>query len=148
MRRSRRIRLSSSRCIRFPVASSTALNSSALLLGSRSTAAPVQRAGLQFGVPARWQLALPPKEAEQRSADTCLVIAGSGARDLLAMGSGVDFQPMVFGSGKCVRTRIAKLAVIVRALTDERFELFVDRSAGRYFREYLDRNSRDAVLRK
>jgi sarcosine oxidase subunit gamma len=76
------------------------------------------------------------------------VIAGSGARDLLAMGSGVDFHPMVFGSGKCLRTRIAKLAVIVRALAEERFELFVDRSASQYFREYLDRNSRDAVLRK
>ncbi len=76
----------------------------------------------------------------------CFVIAGSGARNLLAMGSGVDFHPSVFGREHCVRTRIAKLAVVIRAVGDERFEVFVDRSASQYFHEYLDRNARDATL--
>jgi sarcosine oxidase, subunit gamma len=77
----------------------------------------------------------------------CFVIDGSGARDLLAMGSGVDFHPSVFWPGQCVRTRIAKLAVVVRAMADERFEVFVDRSASRYFHTYLARNAGDPVFR-
>ncbi len=77
----------------------------------------------------------------------CFVIEGSGARNLLAMGSGVDFDPSVFRAGKCVRTRIAKLAAVIRAIGDEHFEVLVDRSASRYFLEYLDRNARDAALR-
>jgi sarcosine oxidase, subunit gamma len=74
----------------------------------------------------------------------CIVIEGSGARDLLAMGSGVDFHPLAFRSGNCVRTRIAKLAIIIRAVDNERFEVIVDRSARRYLLEYLERSARDA----
>jgi sarcosine oxidase subunit gamma len=78
---------------------------------------------------------------------TCFVIDGSDARNLLAMGSGVDFHRSAFGPAHCVRTRIAKLAVVIRAVAHERFEVFVDRSAGQYLHEYLNRNGRDAALR-
>jgi sarcosine oxidase subunit gamma len=74
------------------------------------------------------------------------VIEGADARNLLAMGSGVDFHRSVFAPGKCVRTRIAKLAVVVRAVGEQLFEVFVDRSASRYFREYLDRSARDCAV--
>jgi sarcosine oxidase gamma subunit len=42
-----------------------------------------------------------------------------------------------------VRTRIAKLAVVIRAIDREQFEMFLDRSVSRYFLEYLGRNARD-----
>jgi sarcosine oxidase subunit gamma len=77
----------------------------------------------------------------------CFLVEGPGARSLLAMGSGVDFHPSVFGPGQCVRTRIAKLAVVVRVVEDEHFEVFVDRSASRYLHDCLNRNARDATLR-
>ena len=79
---------------------------------------------------------------------TCFMLEGSSARMLLAMVSGIDFHPELVGPAHCVRTRIAKLAVVVRALGDERFEIFVDRSASRYFHEYLRRNAHDPILRK
>ena len=79
---------------------------------------------------------------------TRFVLEGSGARMLLAMMSGVDFHPSNLGPAHCVRTRMAKLPVVIRALGDECFELFVDRSASRYLYEYLQRNARDPILRK
>jgi sarcosine oxidase subunit gamma len=75
----------------------------------------------------------------------CFVVEGSSARMLLAMSSGVDFHPCV-GPGQCVCTRIAKLAVVVRSLGDERFELLVERSASRYLHEHLRRNAHDPIL--
>jgi heterotetrameric sarcosine oxidase gamma subunit len=75
----------------------------------------------------------------------CIVIEGSSAHRLLGMGSGVDFDPSVFTTGKCVRTRIAKLAVVIRAIGREHFEVYVDRSASRYLLEYFSRNARDVA---
>jgi sarcosine oxidase, subunit gamma len=77
---------------------------------------------------------------------TCFVVEGSGARMLLAMTSGIDFHPSVIGPAHCVCTRIAKLAVVVRSLGDERFELLVERSASRYLHEHLRRNGHDPIL--
>ena len=77
---------------------------------------------------------------------TYFVLEGSGARMLLAMGSGVDFDPSIVGPAHCVRTRIAKLAVVVRAMGEDSFEMFVDRSESRYLYEYLRRNARDPIL--
>jgi sarcosine oxidase, subunit gamma len=73
----------------------------------------------------------------------CILLEGSNAHQLLAMGSGVDFDSSVFTPGQCVRTRIAKLAVVIRAIDREQFEMFLDRSVSRYFLEYLGRNARD-----
>ena len=63
---------------------------------------------------------------------TCITVGGAGARGLLAMLSGVDFDAGRFAAGQCVRTRMAKVAVLVRAMIDGQFELFVDRSVGPY----------------
>ena len=73
---------------------------------------------------------------------TCLLVEGAGARDLLAILSGVDFDASRFQAGQCVRARLAKVAVLVRAMNGERFELFVDRSSGAYLEQWLRRAHR------
>jgi sarcosine oxidase gamma subunit len=70
---------------------------------------------------------------------------GSCALRPLGMSSGVDFDPSLVTPRKCVRTRIAKLAVVIRATGREHFELFVDRSASRYLLKYFSRNARDVA---
>jgi sarcosine oxidase, subunit gamma len=77
---------------------------------------------------------------------TCFVVEGSGACRLMGMVSGVDFDPWITGAAHCVRTRIAKLAVVVRSLEEQRFELFVERSASRYLYQHLRRNAHDPIL--
>jgi sarcosine oxidase subunit gamma len=69
----------------------------------------------------------------------CFLVEGPGARDLLATGSGVDFDDRAFPPGRCVRTRFAKLAVVVHAVGAERFELIFDRSAAQYLEQWLRR---------
>ena len=75
----------------------------------------------------------------------CFLVEGSAARGLLAMGSGVDFDRRSFGPGKCVRTRFAKLAVLIRAIEADRFELFFDSSAANYLERWLRRAMADAT---
>lgn len=74
---------------------------------------------------------------------TCITVGGAGARGLLAMLSGVDFDAGRFAAGQCVRTRMAKVAVLVRAMIDGQFELFVDRSVGPYLEQWLHRAAQD-----
>jgi heterotetrameric sarcosine oxidase gamma subunit len=69
----------------------------------------------------------------------CFLVGGSAGRGLLAMASGVDFDRSSFGPGKCVRTRFAKLAVVIRAIEADRFELFFDSSAAEYLERWLRR---------
>jgi heterotetrameric sarcosine oxidase gamma subunit len=78
----------------------------------------------------------------------CLSIDGAGARMLLAMGSGVDFDEQAFPAGRCVRTRIAKIAAVIHSIDRDAFELYVDRSVGHYIGEWLSRAARDPLLRK
>ncbi len=77
---------------------------------------------------------------------TCISIGGAGARELLAMLSGIDFDASRFSAGQCVRTRMAKVAVLVRALTGDRFELFIDRSVGTYLEQWLRHAAQDPIL--
>ena len=75
----------------------------------------------------------------------CFVISGRHARGLLAMGSGVDFDERAFGPGHCVRTRFAKIAVVVHCIAADRFELIFDRSVGDYLEQWLRRAMADAA---
>lgn len=75
----------------------------------------------------------------------CFLVEGTGARDLLAMGSGVDFDRSAFPPGRCVRTRFAKLAVLIHATGTERFELLFDRSAAGYLEQWLRRAAKDTL---
>lgn len=76
----------------------------------------------------------------------CLVVEGAGARMLLAMGSGVDFDPGRFKAGQCARTRLAKVAVLIAALESERFELYADRSVSVYLTDWFDQAGRDPLV--
>lgn len=76
----------------------------------------------------------------------CIVVEGAGARGLLAMLSGVDCDANRLRAGQCVRTRMAKAAVLVRALDNDRFELFVDRSIGEYLERWLRRCAQDPIF--
>jgi heterotetrameric sarcosine oxidase gamma subunit len=76
----------------------------------------------------------------------CLALEGAGARTLLAMGSGVDFDPERFKAGRCARTRLAKVAVLVAALEGERFELYADRSIGAYLLDWFHQAGRDPLV--
>jgi sarcosine oxidase gamma subunit len=61
--------------------------------------------------------------------------------------SGLDYDARRFRPGRCARTRMAKVAVIVRAVEEDRFELYVDRSVAGYLDSWLRRSAGDPVLR-
>jgi heterotetrameric sarcosine oxidase gamma subunit len=75
----------------------------------------------------------------------CFVLSGRNARGVLAMGSGVDFDTRAFAPGHCVRTRFAKVAVVVHCVAADRFELIFDRSFAHYLEEWLRRAIADAA---
>jgi sarcosine oxidase subunit gamma len=75
----------------------------------------------------------------------CFVVSGRDARALLAMASGVDFDNRAFQTGRCVRTRFAKTAVVIHAVDTNRFELIFDRSTAHYLEQWLRRALTDAA---
>jgi sarcosine oxidase subunit gamma len=77
------------------------------------------------------------------SAIKALRIEGSAAREILAKGCGLDLYPSRFAGGRCARTRLAQLAVVIDC-TDPapRFDLYVGRS---YF-QYLHQRLVDAAV--
>jgi len=64
-------------------------------------------------------------------------LTGTGARDLLAAGCGIDFRVEKFLVGNCCRTRFAQIAAIIAAEGPERFDIYVDRSYEVYLGEWL-----------
>lgn len=75
---------------------------------------------------------------------TCFEVYGANARRLLAMGSGIDFDERAFSPGRCVRTRLAKVAAVIHYVAADRFELIVDRTVAHYLEEWLRRSALDA----
>ena len=64
-------------------------------------------------------------------------LTGTGARDLLAAGCGIDFRDEKFPAGNCCRTRFAQIAAIIAADAPERFDIYVDRSYEKYLDDWL-----------
>lgn len=64
-------------------------------------------------------------------------ISGSGCREVLATGSGVDFRPTSFDTNSCCRTQFARIAVIVIAVGTCTFDLYFDRSYESYMSDWL-----------
>jgi len=64
-------------------------------------------------------------------------LTGTGARDLLAAGCGIDFRDEKFPVGYCCRTRFAQVAAIIAAEGPEQFDIYVDRSYEVYLGEWL-----------
>ena len=62
-----------------------------------------------------------------------LKLSGTGARRLLAMGSGVDYHPCAFKAGTGVTTKLAGITAMVFQPEEDTFLVFVDRSHADYF---------------
>jgi sarcosine oxidase subunit gamma len=68
---------------------------------------------------------------------TTLVIAGPGARDLLAHGCALDLHPSVFGPGRCAQTTLALAQVVLVAREDDEFWILVRASLARYLADWV-----------
>ncbi len=69
---------------------------------------------------------------------TCFLLEGPNARDVLQKGCAVDVHPRVFGASSCVTTALARVRVTLRRMGDAgRYEILVERSFGRYLRDWL-----------
>ena len=68
-------------------------------------------------------------------------LTGTGARDLLAAGCGLDFRDDKFPVGTCCRTRFAQIAAVIVAEGPEHFDIYVDRSYETYLSDWLSDSS-------
>jgi len=64
-------------------------------------------------------------------------LEGPRVRDLLSRGTGLELAERALAPGRCTRTRLAQLAVIVRPHAPERVELFVDRGPAAWLRDWF-----------
>ncbi len=64
-------------------------------------------------------------------------LTGTGARDLLAAGCGIDVRAEKFPVRSCCRTRFAQIAAVIAAEGSEHFDIYVDRSYEVYLGEWL-----------
>ncbi|MEU8268647.1 sarcosine oxidase subunit gamma family protein [Sphaerisporangium sp. NPDC049002] len=68
---------------------------------------------------------------------TTLLVAGPGARDLLAHGCSLDLHPSVVGPGRCAQTMLARAQVVLVAREDDEFWVLVRASFARYLADWL-----------
>lgn len=66
-----------------------------------------------------------------------LEVSGAAVRELLAKGCGLDLHPRAFPPGRCARTRLAQIAVVVDCRAATRFELYVARSHAAWLHDWL-----------
>lgn len=67
-----------------------------------------------------------------------LELRGPGARDVLSQGCGLDLHERAFTSGRCARTRLAQVPVLIDCREEpDQFELYVARSYFQYLRAWL-----------
>lgn len=64
-------------------------------------------------------------------------IEGAHARELLAKGCGLDVHPQAFPPGRCARTRLAGMPVIVLCVEESILECIVTSSYGDYLLAWL-----------
>lgn len=75
-------------------------------------------------------------------------VAGPSARDLLAKGCPLDLHPRAFEPASCARTVLAKTAVLIHLLDEDRagdpaFDVFVARSFAHYLWMWLEDAGRE-----
>jgi sarcosine oxidase subunit gamma len=67
-----------------------------------------------------------------------LEVQGSGVREVLSKGCGLDLDPRSFPPGRCARTRFAQIPVVVECLDDPpRYQLYIARSYLHYLQSWL-----------
>lgn len=75
--------------------------------------------------------------SDMTSAFTCFKLKGPSARTLLAMGCGLDMHSNAFQSGHCTRTYFAGVLLIIAAVEEDVFNLYVDRSLAQYLCDWI-----------
>jgi sarcosine oxidase subunit gamma len=66
-----------------------------------------------------------------------LDVSGEGARNVLARGSTVDFDPASFSIGQCLSTRFAGVPVMIARSEAGVFLVFADRSVAAYLLDWF-----------
>jgi sarcosine oxidase subunit gamma len=81
-------------------------------------------------------------------AHVALRVAGPSARDVLAKGTPLDLHPRAFAPGSCPRSLLAKAAVLIHLVDNDRdrgpgFDLYVARSFAHYLWMWLEDAGRE-----
>jgi sarcosine oxidase subunit gamma len=98
--------------------------------------------------PTEWLIVQPERYAPRVAADglaivdlsdgiVSLDVRGTAVREVLSAGCGLDLHPQRFPPGRCARTRLGHIAVVVECLDEHCFELHVARSQARYLTGWL-----------
>ena len=75
----------------------------------------------------------------------CFALKGPAARTILAMGCGIDLHTSAFKTGQCVRTHFANVLLLIVAVEDNHFDLYLDRSHARYLSDWLVNSGEDPM---
>jgi len=75
----------------------------------------------------------------------CFALNGPAARTVLAMGCGIDMHASAFMTGQCVRTHFANVLLLIVAVDDNHFDLYLDRSLGRHLSGWLANAGEDPI---
>lgn len=84
---------------------------------------------------------------DMSSATVCFALEGPAARTVLAMGCGIDMHPGAFMPGQCVRSRFANVLLLIVAVEDNHFDLYLDRSHALYLADWLAQSGEDPLTR-
>lgn len=68
---------------------------------------------------------------------TAFQLQGSAVPTLLARGTSLDLDRAAFGPGRCARTRFADLAVLLRPLEENGYEVLADRSEAQFLLDWV-----------
>ena len=74
---------------------------------------------------------------DQSSGIAVIRLSGSFSREILSMGSGLDYRTSKLAAGACCTTNLARIAVTVVAINSELLELYLDSSHETYLMNWL-----------
>ena len=84
---------------------------------------------------------------DMSSNNVCFALKGPAARTILAMGCGIDMHESAFMAGQCVRTQFANVQLLIVAVEDHVFDLYLDRSHARYLGDWIADAGEDPITR-
>jgi sarcosine oxidase subunit gamma len=84
---------------------------------------------------------------DMSSHNVCFALKGPAARTILAMGCGIDMYESAFMAGQCVRTKFANVQLLIVAVEDHLFDLYLDRSHARYLSNWIASAGEDPITR-
>jgi sarcosine oxidase subunit gamma len=82
---------------------------------------------------------------DMSSSYACFALKGPAARTVLAMGCGIDMHTGAFMAGQCVRTHFANVLLMIVAVEDNHFDLYLDRSLSRYLDAWFEDAGQDPM---